>query len=88
VKSKPLGKSTSPPDVEVEQVSAQGIWLWVLGKEYFLAYENYPWFKDARLAEILNVSLFHGEHVHWPELDIDIELESLAHPERYPLTYR
>ncbi|MEW6241535.1 MAG: hypothetical protein AB1564_12070 [Chloroflexota bacterium] len=25
---------------------------------------------------------------HWPDLDIDIELEALQHPERFPLKFK
>jgi hypothetical protein len=26
-----------------------------------------------------------AHHLHWPDLDIDLAVESLRHPERYPL---
>jgi len=25
-------------------------------------------------------------HLHWPDLDVDLSVESIEHPERYPLT--
>ena len=73
---------------EVENISRQGIWLLVKGREYFLPYGDYPWFEDAKLSEIHNVKLLHGTHLHWPDLDVDLELGSLNNREQYPLLYR
>jgi hypothetical protein len=73
--------------VEILNISRAGIWLYVRSKEYFLPYENFPWFKEATVSEIYNVKLLHRHHLRWPNLDIDLELESLDHPERYPLKY-
>ena len=86
MKSTERGTSTSK--VEVVNISPHGIWLYVKAKEYFLSYKNFPWFKDARLAEIQNVQLVHGHNLRWEDLDVDLALESLDYPERYPLRYR
>jgi hypothetical protein len=51
---------TSILEVEVLNISIHGIWLYVNGKEYFLSYENYPWFKNAKIAEIHNAQLLHS----------------------------
>lgn len=40
---------------------------------------------DRRL---LNVELVHGNHLHSPHLDVDLCVDSLANPERFPLIYR
>ena len=85
MKSSALGKSTSP--VEVQEISHHGIWIYVKGREYFLPYKDYPWFKEAKISEVFNVQLLHGMHLHWPDLDVDLELEALQHPEKYPLIY-
>jgi hypothetical protein len=76
------------PDIEVTHISPHGLWILVAGKEYFLAYEHFPWFQDARLREIHNVELLHGSHLHWPALDVDLCLESLDHPDGFPFTYQ
>ena len=73
--------------VEILNISQGGIWLYVKPKEYFMPYENFPWFKQAKISEIYDVNLLRGHHLRWPQLDIDLELESLEHPERYPLRY-
>ncbi|MBI4710085.1 MAG: DUF2442 domain-containing protein [Nitrospirae bacterium] len=75
------GKNIS---VSVENISSFGIWLFVKGKEYFLSYEEYPYFKDQTLKSIQNVKLFHGFHLYWPDLDVDLEIDNLEHPEKYP----
>jgi hypothetical protein len=69
-------------------VGVFGLWLLLHGKEYFLPYEQYPWFREARIADILNVTLVREEHLHWPALDVDLCVESLDHPEDFPLIYK
>ncbi|MBN2319081.1 MAG: DUF2442 domain-containing protein [Acidobacteria bacterium] len=76
---------TSISQIEVTNVDSQGIWLFVEEKEYFLSYENYPWFKESKLADILNVELYSGGHIYWPALDIDLSIKILENPQRYPL---
>lgn len=61
--------------------------MFVEGSEYFLPFEHFPWFKEGKISDILNVELRAGSHLHWPTLDIDLELESIRHPEKYPLVY-
>ena len=85
MKLKGHGKSIS--DIEVLNISLHGFWLYVKGKEYFLSYQEYPWFRDVRVSEILNVNLLHQSHLYWPQLDIDLELISLENLEQYPLVY-
>jgi hypothetical protein len=74
--------------VSVENVTSRGIWLFVRGAEYFLDYERYPWFREAKIGEIQNVRLVRGSYLRWPDLDVDLELDCLAEPEKYPLIYR
>lgn len=83
MKSQRLGKDISK--AEILNVSAQGIWLYASGKEYFLPYDDHPWFKDAKVSEIYDFEFLHGQHLYWPELDVDLELKSLEWPEGYPL---
>ena len=74
--------------VEVTNMDRFGLWILVQEKEYFLPYEQYPWFKDAKVDQILNVQLLHEDHLHWPELDVDLCIESLEQPDKYPLVYK
>lgn len=86
MKSHSLGKNIF--EVEVQNVSPNGVWLYVLGTEYFLPYEDYPWFKNAKVSEIYDLKLLRGHHLHWPKLDVDLELESLESPKNYPFIYK
>ncbi len=82
-KSKKRGKRTS--DVEVTNVSKNGLWLLLNGVEHFLPFEAFPWFRDATIAQIVAVELPSPHHLHWPSLDVDLAVESIQHPEKYPL---
>lgn len=82
MKSRRRGKNTSA--VEVVHISQSGIWLDVCGKEYFLSYKQFPWFRNATVRQIHFVRLLHGHHLYWPALDIDLELDSLDRPQQYP----
>ena len=81
--SQALGKNTSV--VEVTNISSHGIWLLTREKELFIPYEEFPWFKDAPVGKILNVEEPTPGHFYWPELDVDLGIESIEHPERFPL---
>lgn len=81
--SKPLGKNTS--QVEVTNISSHGIWLLASGQESFLPFDDFPWFKDAPVAMIFRVEEPSPGHYYWPELDVDLTDEIVAHPERFPL---
>ena len=84
MKSNKLGKNTS--EIEIH-TSPFGMWLLVHDTEYFLPYEDYPWFKEAKISDIYNVELLHESHLHWPALDVDLDLDTLENPEKYPLIY-
>ena len=86
MKLKNHGKSIS--GAEVTQISPRGLWLLVNETEYFLPYADFPWFEKATVAQIHRVQLIQGFHLRWPDLDVDLELDSLDHLESYPLVYR
>lgn len=46
------------------------------------------WFAEATVTQIHHVELLHGVHLHWPKLDVDLELAALACPSLYPLKYQ
>jgi len=77
------GENTS--QVEVGNIDQHGLRLLVADKEYFLPHDDFPWFRKATLDQILRVQLLHGSHLHWPALDVDLSLDSLDHPESFPL---
>jgi hypothetical protein len=78
------GKSTS--DTEVTHISSHGIWLLSDGNEYFLAFDDFPWFRDASISQIHNVETPSAGHFYWPDLDVDLSLASIQNPKKHPLT--
>jgi len=83
MKSAPLGSNTSL--VEVTNISRYGFWLWLEKEELFLPFADFPWFQNAAIGKILNVQLPSANHLYWPELDIDLAVESIRYPEKFPL---
>ena len=70
---------------EVSRISRHGICLLLGEREMFLSYDDFPWFKDASVSAILNVQRPQPDHLYWPDLDVDLAVESIEHPERFPL---
>ncbi len=81
-----LGESTSV--LEVTNVSSHGFWLLVGNREIFLSYDDFPWFKDVAIGKLLNVEQPAPGHFYWPDLDVDLGIETIEHPERFPLVSR
>ena len=83
MKSNVVGKSTL--QAEVTHIDMQGIWVLIGDKESFLSFEKFPWFRDATVGIIHNVELLNNNHLYWSDLDVDLSVESIEHPERFPL---
>ena len=82
MKSLKRGTRTS---ISVENITPFGIWLFVNGQEHFVSYAEFPYFRDRTLHSIQNVELLHGSHLYWPDLDVDLEIDNLINPQKYPL---
>ncbi len=78
-------QGTSTSAVEVTNISSHGIWLFIHDQEAFLPFDLFPWFKDAPVRKILHVEFVSEHHLYWPDLDIDLDVESIFHPGNYPL---
>lgn len=83
MRSAKLGKRTSA--VEVANISKHGFWLLLENKERFVPFKEFPWFQNAAVGELLNVELASPRHLCWPDLDVDLAVESIDFPERFPL---
>jgi len=83
-----LSKRGKDISVSVENITPLGVWLFVKEKEYFLSYKDFPYFRDQTLSSIQNVQLLHGYHLYWPELDVDLEIDNIENPQKYPLRSR
>lgn len=86
MRSATRGKNASV--VEVTNVSKHGFWLWLAEREHFLSFKDFPWFREVSIGELCNVELPSPHHLYWPDLDVDLAVESLEHPERFPLVSR
>lgn len=83
-----LSVNSQSTSVSVLMINAQGIMICVDGNDYFLSYNRVPWMKDATISSVLNVRKEGRSAIAWPDLDVDLEIESLRHPERYPLVMK
>ncbi|MDP1613691.1 MAG: DUF2442 domain-containing protein [Sulfuritalea sp.] len=77
------GASTS--QVEVTNISQHGFWLLLADEEQFLPFSEFPWFRDVAVGKILHVELPSSNHLYWPDIDVDLAVESIRHPEQFPL---
>lgn len=77
------GAATS--EVEVTNVSRHGFWLLLDGREIFLPFDEFPWFKGASIEAVLNVDQPHPGHLSWPDIDVDLSVDSIERPQQYPL---
>lgn len=75
-------------EVEVTNVSIHGFWLLVERREIFVPFNEFPWFRDASISQLTDIELQSPDHLYWPRLDVDLSVESLDHPDRYPLVSR
>jgi len=71
--------------IEVTHISSHGVWLLYDDKELFMPYDEFPWFKDQPVKSIINVEEQSSGHFYWPDIDVDLSMESIEHPERFPL---
>jgi hypothetical protein len=79
---------TAISTAEVTNVSTRGLWLLLDDREVFLAYDKFPWFREAAIGKVVHVEMPSPNHLYWPELDVDLEVESVLYPERFPLVSR
>ena len=76
---------TATSAVEVTNISKHGFWMLIDGRELLVPFDEFPWFKQATTDAVLRVELPAPGHLRWPELDVDLALDSIEHPDRYPL---
>jgi hypothetical protein len=86
MKSETHGTATSEP--EVTNISRHGFWILLDDREMFLPFEEFPWFRESSVAAILKVERPQPHHLYWPDLDVDLAVDSIDDPGRYPLTAR
>ncbi|MBL4903982.1 MAG: DUF2442 domain-containing protein [Desulfocapsa sp.] len=80
-----LVHGTNTLAVEVTNITTHGVWLLAHGKELFMSYEDFPWFKNQTVKSIISVEELSLGHFYWPDIDVDLTEEIIEHPKRFPL---
>lgn len=78
-----LGTSTS--GIEVSMASNKGFWLLLGDEELFVPFAEFPWFKKATIEEVTRVERPSANHLYWPLIDVDLSVESIRDPGKFPL---
>ena len=84
-----LKQNSENISVRVRSIMPDGIFISVGENDYYLSYDRLPWFKNATVSDIFDVKMCCGQAgIRWEALDVDLEIDSLKYPERYPLTMK
>jgi hypothetical protein len=70
---------------EVTNVSKHCLWLLLDDEELAVPFSEFPWFKSATIEQLYNVERPTENHLYWPAIDVDLSVESIREPERFPL---
>lgn len=71
--------------VEVTHISKHGFWLLLGDEEILLPFEQFPWFRKANIEQLSDVLWPTPDHLYWPQLDVDLSVESVRDPSAFPL---
>ncbi|MBA3775812.1 MAG: DUF2442 domain-containing protein [Betaproteobacteria bacterium] len=77
------GSSTSV--AEITHVSKHGFWLLLDQEELLVPFLEFPWFKQATIEQLSDVQWPSPNHLYWPQLDVDLSVESIRNPAAFPL---
>jgi uncharacterized protein DUF2442 len=80
------GSVTLP--VEITHVSRHGFWLLLDNEELLVPFAEFPWFRQAAIDQLLNVERPTADHLYWPQLDVDLSVQSVRDPSAFPLVAR
>lgn len=80
------GTRTSGP--ELRRVGQDGFWILVDDREMFLPFDAFPWFRNVSVASLTRIERPAPQHLRWPDLDVDLTLDSIECPDSYPLVDR
>jgi len=79
---------SSTSEVEISLASNKGFWLFLGEEELFVPFSEFPWFKKATIEAISSIEWPTPDHLYWPLLDVDLSVESIRDPGRFPLRAR
>ena len=75
-------------EVEVRHVSPRGLWLLLGNEELHVSFAEFPWFTKATIEQLSDVQRPTENHLYWPQLDVDLAVESIRNPAAFPLSSR
>lgn len=73
------------PAVHRTHVSRNGFCLLLGDEELLLPFSEFPWFRQATIEQLTTIEWPSADHLYWPLLDVDLSVESIRHPENFPL---
>jgi hypothetical protein len=79
---------TSTLGCKVFRVSPNGFSLLLGDEELFVPFADFPWFLGAGVAQLSDVQRPSPGHLYWPQLDIDLAVDSIRNPDKFPLVSR
>jgi hypothetical protein len=65
---------------EVTSINKLGFWLQFGAEELYLSFVEFPRFEHATIAQITRVVCASSSRVYWPELDLDLALDTIRNP--------
>jgi hypothetical protein len=71
--------------VEVTNISRHGFWVLVGDEELAVPFAQFPWFKKATVEQLADGQRPTENHLYWPQLDVDLSVESIRKPDAFPL---
>ncbi|MFO0520228.1 MAG: DUF2442 domain-containing protein [bacterium] len=74
--------------VELTNVSSHCLWLMIDDEEFALPFDQFPWFRDATIAQLSVIERPAPDHLHWPLLAVDLTVPSIRDPAAWPLVAR
>ena len=74
--------------VEITHVSRHGFWILLANEELLVPFADFPFFREATIDQLLNVERPTADHLYWPQLDVDLSVQSVRDPAAFPLVAR
>ena len=70
---------------EIINISQHSFWVFYKDKEYQIPFDVFPWFKHCTVESLFNYSVDEYGNFHWPDLDVDLNIDIIENPHKYPL---
>ena len=81
-------RGTDTSIADVTNVSKHGFWLLLGDEELLVPFAEFPWFRHATIEQRCDVQWPTVNHLYWPQLDVDLAVESIRTPALFPLIAR